>query len=29
MAYVDQGRTKAGKVVVTMPSVPHVGSSAD
>jgi NADPH:quinone reductase-like Zn-dependent oxidoreductase len=29
MAYVEQGRTKAGKVVVTMPSVPHVGSSAD
>jgi NADPH:quinone reductase-like Zn-dependent oxidoreductase len=29
MAYVEQGRTKAGKVVVTMPSVPDVGSSAD
>ena len=29
MAYVEQGRTKAGKVVVMMPSVPDVGSSAD
>ncbi len=29
MAYVEQGRTKAGKVVVTMPSLPDVGSSAD
>ncbi len=29
MAYVEQGRTKAGKVVVMMPSVPGVGSSAD
>jgi NADPH:quinone reductase-like Zn-dependent oxidoreductase len=29
MAYVEQGRTKAGKVVVTMHSVPDLGSSAD
>jgi NADPH:quinone reductase-like Zn-dependent oxidoreductase len=29
MAYVEQGRTKAGKVVVTMQPVPDVGSSAD
>jgi len=29
MAYVEQGRTKAGKVVVTMPSVPPAGASAD
>jgi NADPH:quinone reductase-like Zn-dependent oxidoreductase len=29
MAYVEQGRTKAGKVVVTMHPVSHVGSSAD
>lgn len=29
MAYVEQGRTKAGKVVVTMPSAPAVGSSAN
>ena len=29
MAYVEQGRTRAGKVVVMMPSVPDVGSSAD
>jgi len=29
IAYVEQGRTKAGKVVVIMPSVPDVGSSAD
>jgi NADPH:quinone reductase-like Zn-dependent oxidoreductase len=29
MAYVEQGRTKAGKVVVTMDPVSHVGSSAD
>ena len=29
MAYVEQGRTKAGKVVVIMPSAPDVGSSAD
>ena len=29
MAYVEQGRTKAGKVVVTMPAVPDVGPSAD
>ena len=29
MAYVEQGRTKAGKVVVTMPSLPDVGASAD
>ena len=29
MAYVEQGRTRAGKVVVTMESLPDVGSSAD
>ncbi|HET7071603.1 MAG TPA: NADP-dependent oxidoreductase [Nocardioides sp.] len=29
MAYLEQGRTKAGKVVVTMESLPDVGSSAD
>jgi NADPH:quinone reductase-like Zn-dependent oxidoreductase len=29
MAYVEQGRTKAGKVVVTMHPVSQVGSSAD
>jgi NADPH:quinone reductase-like Zn-dependent oxidoreductase len=29
MAYVEQGRTKAGKVVVTMDSAPDVGPSAD
>lgn len=29
MAYVEQGRTKAGKVVVTMQSLPNVGASAD
>jgi NADPH:quinone reductase-like Zn-dependent oxidoreductase len=29
MAYVEQGRTKAGKVVVTMESLTDVGSSAD
>ena len=29
MAYVEQGRTKAGKVVVTMHSAPDVGSFAD
>ena len=27
MAYVEQGRTKAGKVVITMPSVPDTRSS--
>ncbi len=27
MAYVEQGRTKAGKVVVMMPSVPEIRSS--
>jgi NADPH:quinone reductase-like Zn-dependent oxidoreductase len=29
LAYVEQGRTKAGKVVVTMHPASHVGSSAD
>ncbi|HTE72997.1 MAG TPA: NADP-dependent oxidoreductase [Actinomycetes bacterium] len=29
MAYVEQGRTKAGKVVVTMHPVSHVGADAD
>jgi hypothetical protein len=29
MAYVEQGRTKAGKVVVTMHSAPDVRPSAD
>jgi NADPH:quinone reductase-like Zn-dependent oxidoreductase len=29
MAYVEQGRTKAGKVVVTMHSAPDDGTSAD
>jgi NADPH:quinone reductase-like Zn-dependent oxidoreductase len=29
MAYVEQGRTKAGEVVVTMDSAPDVGPSAD
>jgi NADPH:quinone reductase-like Zn-dependent oxidoreductase len=29
MTYVEQGRTKAGKVVVTMQSVPDLRSSAD
>jgi NADPH:quinone reductase-like Zn-dependent oxidoreductase len=29
MAYVEQGRTKAGKVVVTMPSPPDVASADD
>ncbi len=28
MAYVEQGRTKAGKVVVVMAAAPDVGSSA-
>jgi NADPH:quinone reductase-like Zn-dependent oxidoreductase len=29
MAYVEQGRPKAGKVVVTMDSLPQVGSAAE
>ncbi len=29
LAYVEEGRTKAGKVVVTMEPVPDLGSSAD
>jgi NADPH:quinone reductase-like Zn-dependent oxidoreductase len=29
MAYVEQGRTKAGKVVVTMPSAPDAGPSTE
>jgi hypothetical protein len=29
MAYVEQGRTKAGKVVITMPPPPNPGALKD